>query len=416
MAAENGKKGRSKDDIIDWFTVSYRSLYMVAGAVVLLGAAGAWWFFDSREQAPPLAEETPAPTQTSARFVSLEGSVQVKFSGTLQWMSADRGMVLNKADLVRTGSSSSAEVRFFDGTMFQIRSDSLVTIEETSEDPRSRQRRVSARIQSGEVNFQAPRRSVPGTTTISTPTVRTEASGESAGNILVQESGDSGIRVFKGNVRAESKSGQAVTLDANTAVRVDAEGKVGPKVVLPEVPVLLAPPHQADISYADPSRATTLLAWRSVPGAVAYHIRLDFSSSFTRPMVDRTDWKPTSMEVRSLEAGTYYWQVAALDKDGQKGSFAEFSRFTITGGLAPSGSPPPLAIEPLAPRGNIVQVRGSTERGATVTINGQRVDVRDDGSFDEFVTLPAGNQTVLVRAVGLSGGAAETRRSVRIAD
>ncbi len=98
-------------------------------------AAGAWWFFATRTDGPPQVEATPVPTQTSARFVNIEGSVQVKFSGTLQWVSADRGVVLNKSDLVRTGSGSSAEVRFFDGTVFQIRPDSLVTIEETSEDP-----------------------------------------------------------------------------------------------------------------------------------------------------------------------------------------------------------------------------------------------------------------------------------------
>ena len=123
------------------------------------------------------------------------------------------------------------------------------------------------------------------------------------------------------------------------------------------------------------------------------------------------------MEVRGLEAGTYFWEVAAIDKDGQKGSFAAFSRFTITAtGAVPAGSPPPLRIEPLSPRGNIVQVRGVTERGATVSINGQRVDVRDDGSFDEFVTLGAGDQAVGVRSAGLSGGVAELRRSIRITD
>ena len=417
MAAENDKKGSSKDELLDWFTVSYRSIYAVAATIVLVAGAGAWWFFASRTSRPPTVEETPAPTQTSARFVNIEGSVQVKFSGTLQWVSADRGVVLNKSDLVRTGSGSSAEVRFFDGTVFQIRPDSLVTIEETSEDPRSRQRRVAARIQSGEVNFQAPSRSIPGTTTISTPTVRTEASAESAGNIAVQESGDSGIRMFKGDARAESKTGEAVTLEANTAVRVDSAGKVGPKVVLPGVAGLLAPPHQADISYPDPSRATTLLAWRAVPGAVAYHVRLDFSSAFARPMVDRSDWKPTSMEVRGLEAGTYFWEVAAIDKDGQTGNFGEFSRFTISGGGAASpGAPPLLKVEPLSPQRNIVQVKGMTERGATVTINGQAVDVREDGAFNEFVTLGKGEQTVVIRSTGSSGKVAELRRSVRITD
>jgi hypothetical protein len=38
--------------------------------------------------------------------------VLVKVAGSLRWSNANTTMTLNKADLVRTGTSSSAEIRF----------------------------------------------------------------------------------------------------------------------------------------------------------------------------------------------------------------------------------------------------------------------------------------------------------------
>ena len=50
-------------------------------------------------------------------------------------------MVLRKSDLVRTGPGAAAEITFFDGTVVHVRPDSLITIEETSEDPSTKRRR-----------------------------------------------------------------------------------------------------------------------------------------------------------------------------------------------------------------------------------------------------------------------------------
>ena len=84
--------------------------------------------------------------------------------------------------------------------------------------------------------------------------------------------------------------------------------------------------------------------------------------------------------------------MAAVDKDGAEGSFSDFARFTVSrpqGGARGTGDPPPLVIESIEVRQNILQVRGRTEPGATLTVNGQRVDVASDGAFNEFIQLPA---------------------------
>jgi hypothetical protein len=415
------KAQRPSDDLLDWFTVSYRSIFAVVALVLVAAGFGGYTWLSRRAQAPPPEQSPPPVGASTARFRTLEGSVKVKPVGTFEWVPAHPSTVLRKSDLVRTGAGSAAEIAFFDGTIVHVRPDSLITIEETSEDPSTKQRKVAWHISSGEVNFQTVRRNVPGSgAEISTPSVRTTAGEQTEGGIRVAQSGDSDVRIWRGSGQVETRSGEKVTLGPAEAVSVDAGGKAAPKKVLPAVPTLLAPPHQAEITYPDPMRATTMLAWKAVPGAISYHVMLDYSAYFNRPIVDRGGIGDSSVQLQGLDTGKYYWRVAAVDKEGVEGAFSEFARFTVVrrgGPGAAGGPPPPLAIQELELRTNILQIKGRTEPGATVTVNGQRVDVQNDGSFNEFITLDKpGRQMVVVRATGLAGGVNEQRRQVVVGD
>jgi hypothetical protein len=407
-----------RDDLIDWFTITYKSIYIVVGVLVAVAAGVGYYYW--LKNAPPKPAPVPGPAATTAHFTSIEGNVKVKPAGTFEWVSVDASTLLKKADLVRTTAGASAEITFFDGTTVHVRPDSLITIEETSEDPSTKRRKVAWHISSGEVNFQTVRRNVEGSSTeVSTPTVKAQAGEMAAGGIKVAEAGDTDVKLYRGTAVAETRAGQRVDIAANEGVQVDAAGKAGPKVALPVVPTLLAPPHQAEISYPDLARATTLLAWKPVTGAAAYHVMVDYSPYFNRPLVDRTGWRETSMELRGLDVGKYYWRVSSLDKEGVEGNFSDFARFTVgrpSGAGKGEGPPPMLVVEPLDIRANIVQVKGRTEPGAAVTVNGQRVDVASDGVFNEFISLEkVGRQIVVIRATGINGGVREERRPVVVA-
>jgi len=407
MAPEKGRPQKSGDDLLDWFTVSYRTLYIIVGALLAAGAVGGYIYYRRSRPAAPVA--SVSPTATSARFNNIEGGVQVRVAGTLQWVNANRSMVLNASDLVRTGPGATAEIRFLDGTVLHMRPESLMTLAETSEDPATKQQRPGAKISSGEVNFSTKQDA-----RFTTPTTDTTARADAKGKIQAQESGESRISIFQGTAIARTRSGKQFELNSNQGITVDKEGKPGEKLTLPSIPVLLAPPHQSEIAYPDIARATTLLAWKGVPGASTYHVMLDYSPTFARPVVDRKDWMTGSMELSGLEVGTYFWRVAAVDKEGAEGDFSDSSRFTVT--KSATGPPPPLSVDTLQIRGNVLQVKGRTEPGASLTVNGQRVDVRPDGSFDEFITFEGGRQTVVIRATGVSGGVSEMRRSVLVPD
>ncbi len=411
MAANDKPASRGDGEGLEWFTIRYRTLALAAGAVFLLAIGGVAWMLVGRRPPPP-----PSPTvvETGARFVTIDGNVEVKRAATLEWLPATRAMLLQQNDLVRTRSGGTAEIRFADGTLFNVRPDSLITIEESTQNPVSRQQRVALSIQSGQANFTTATRGVLGTTTISTPTLRTTVQRETAGSMQVEESGATGLRIFRGAGEAQTKSGQRINLTSNEGVRVDAAGAAGPKTSLPVVPQLTAPPNQTEFSFPDLAQGITLLLWNPVPGAAGYRVMVDYSAAFARPLYDRQRQGVTQMELRGLEAGSYYWKVAAVDTKGVEGAFSELWRFTLSKAPA-SNVPPPLAVETLELKGNVLHVRGRTEPGATLVLNGERLEVQTDGSFNEFLTFDiSSGSSVLLRSTGAKGGVAELRRRVTV--
>lgn len=420
MAPEKDRRRQAEDDILDWFTISYKTLYIGVGILGLLAAGGGYYYYTRTAPPATTPPERPALNVPSARFTQIEGNVKVRRTGSFDWVDVDKSSVLRRGDLVKTGAGAVAQISFFDDTVVDLRPDSLLTIEETSENPSTKERRVAAQISSGAVDFTAPARTVKGSETeFSTPTLTTKVGdqGARASMTVDASTGASAVSVLEGSQVVETRSGAKVNLPAGTAVKVDESGKPGAVVALPAVPVLEAPPHQAEISYVDPSRSTTLLAWKAIPGAATYHLMLDYSPRFNRPLVDRAGIKDRSQEIRGLEPGKYYWRVAAVDREGVEGGFSDTALFMVTrpAAASASGPPPPLTLEALEVRGNILQVKGRTEPGARITVNGNRVDVREDGSFNEYISLDkAGKQEVVVRSMGLNGGVKEVRRPVTV--
>lgn len=387
-------------------TIPYRSVYLVVGVAVL--AAAAWWYISRKAPAP-----TPAPsaaTESAARFTAIEGNVRAKPIDKADWISAALNVLLHRGDLVSTASDATAEITFFDDTVLRVRPGSLLTIEETSG-------RVVSQLGRGHVNLNAPKGTGNSVREFRTSTMTMRVGDEVVGDLHVGETGDSNVKIFRGTAAVQTTRGQNVSLGQNEGLTVDASGHAGDKVALPAAPVLASPVNEGELQYPNPANATTLLLWKAIPGAVSYHVTVDFSPQFNRPLVDRAR-KGLSLELHGLDVGKYYWRVAAVSDKGLEGSFSESARFSVSRatGTATTAQPPSLEIEALDVRSNILQVKGKTEPGSTVTLNGHEIDLQPDGSFNEFVTLEkTGRQDVKIRAVGLSGGVREVTRSVLVA-
>src|SRR6267142_2032098 len=101
MAGDNkGRNARPGDDLLDWFTISYRTLFIIGGLLVVAGGYAAFRYFGLPTMPVPAPRAAPT-VMTSARFSSIEGNVKVKPAGVVEWVTGDKDTVLNKGDRVK---------------------------------------------------------------------------------------------------------------------------------------------------------------------------------------------------------------------------------------------------------------------------------------------------------------------------
>ena len=81
-------------------------------------------------------ESTTTPTPTvgtpSATVSSPGGEVQVQKKGSTTWTNATNGMKLAVGDTLKTGNNGSAELRFFDGSVMEVKANSEILIQDLS--------------------------------------------------------------------------------------------------------------------------------------------------------------------------------------------------------------------------------------------------------------------------------------------
>lgn len=443
--------------ILDWFTVSYRSVVIVGVAVAAAILATGWYFLfyapskprteaseaisraaervDEAAQYPPserleevrgsarsaLGEARDAfqrhqyddarvaairsenfaqkaidmaRGETSAskevRIYRMEGDVRVKRAGEFNWEQADRKLTLRVGDQIKTAASGSVQLIYFDGTMTTINPGSLLEIREVHEDPATKVRHVSEKLNWGELLSETQKKNVDGSFhEVSTDNV--SARSDDAGAFRVasdKESKAAAIDVFDGRVQVAAK-GRKEQVVSGERIRTDPAGQLQAKEVLPGVPRLIAPSDQKVFVHENPAAANTTLAWDKVPGASRYHLVISDKFLFTDPLYDR-DRGDTSVVIDGIRTGDYYWRVAAVSGAGVRGPYSETRRFRVTTQKIrdkEDTTPPILEITDKVQTGPMLILNGRTEPGAQLWVDNEKVDVYDDGTFYAVIRL-----------------------------
>jgi hypothetical protein len=381
-----------------------RHLPTLLGLLVAVLAVAVYFLFFMKP--PP-----PSAAGAVARLSSVEGNVRVKAVGTEVWTKAQTARPLDTGDVVQTDHRSGAEITFFTGNVVQVRPDSIVLISEGQ--AAVAEEATAWHVQSGQVNFALKRE-----TDIVTATARTRAAANSTGNVNVTDDGGTGVKIFRGSAQVSTKQGQTVNLTENQAVLVDPQGQAGPKIVLPPTPAPIAPPGRAELPYVAPPEKTTELQWEAVHGAQTYRVVMDYNvhqaNLLLSAALDRPGIAATAQELQGLDPGSYFWRVAGVSKEGIEGEFSRVSLFSVVKAAPPEPSPrgaPALTVGVVAVLDGILEVKGRTDPGASVTVDGHEVKVLTDGSFGEFVKR-GDTEFVVVRAVDANGLFTEQKKPV----
>ncbi len=399
-----------------WTTVTYRTVavYLVLIFAIVMATLYLiypdWYAASFRHLTSALGGSPPAGaamlSQNQARFVNLDGKVQVKKVNSVQWVNADYGTTLDKGDLIQTGPDGAARITFADGTTYTVKTDTLVTVEENSV---ARERSTTGvHISSGAVDLA--------TGTLPSADSKAEVSFENAVASLRENS--------RAAVRSDpSKNEHEITVAAGKAELQRGEQRIEigkwEKVSFPTGGAvvktnLLAPPDLAKpvnlqpLIVPDPRQAAIRFEWKTVPGAAAYQLRVSNTAMFAKVLAERRT-SGTSVEVTGLDAGDYFWNVTAIDQHKRSSEPSETYKFTLV--AQGKGQEMFLEVDGTQLHGNVVEVIGRTEPGAALIVNGQSVaNIQPDGRFRHFTEpLARGSQTIVITGQNRRGGTAIKR-------
>lgn len=397
-----------------WHTVKYRTVVLYVVVITAIALSLAYLVFPEVSSKVMTAIDnavSPASENAAlqaggkqARFVNLDGKVQVKKANSVQWVTADYQITLDKGDLIQTGPEGVARIVFADGTTYTVKGDTLVTVEENIVSQNSATQ-VGMHITSGQVDLL----------TGSWPVAGSKA----------QVSFENAVASVNANSRAAvvsdpSTNQQQITIDSGSAVldrgdqhvdigqfeRATFPAKGSGDIVTTQVlapPQLLQPLDLSPIIVADPKHASIHFEWKSSPTAKSYEFQVGTTTMFNRVLVDQKT-EETVADATGLEPGNYFWRVRAIDDKGNVSDPSDTYKFI----LAAQGKEQQMLLDVNPPEleGNVVEVTGRTEPGAALIINGEQVaDIQSDGRF-RFFTQPMtrGSHTIVITGQNRRGG------------
>ena len=352
----------------------------------------------------------PVVTTQQAHFTNLDGTVRVKKATSPTWVKADYGLPLEKGDIVQTGAEGIAKVAFADGSTYSIQQDSLVTIEESSSNAQQIPE-VAVRLDTGEIHLNTG--ATPSRQLVKIDNSTTTVAPDSALLALNDRRNDKRqVMVTKGAAQFTMGT-ETVAVAPYERVAFNPEtGKIAKeKEIAP--PVLLAPANMMPI-FNTGSNKQVEFSWTPVDNAKSYVLRISRNPYFSSIEKEIKSNTPEA-KIAGLTEGRYYWVVQSLDGRGKESVESDRNGFTlITHGTESEALL--LEMEPFVQHGHVIQVRGKTERGARVMVNGEEVPViAPDGTFSFFTPpLPSGESVITVTAQNSRGGVSTQTKRVLI--
>ncbi len=401
-----------------WHTVTYRTVALIVVLVVVIVIAGMyatmpnWTDIVEKKLNNALGnQEAEALTsaQTQAKFVNLDGRVQVKKVNSVTWVDADYHTTLDKGDLIQTGPDGAARVTFADGTEYTVNKDTLITVEENIVTRDHSNTKV--RINVGAVDLATPTWtlkdtqaavSVEDATAFMQQNSRATVKNDPNSNEHEIVVANGGAEVHRGNEKIELTQWEKASFPSGGTIQKS-------NVLAP--PGLVSPLNLAPIISDNPKTARVAFEWQAVDDAVGYTLRISTTTMFTK-LVKEVKVSGTSAEVTGLEPGDYFWNVTASNAKKESSEYSETFKFSLVSQGKTQDMM--LEIESTQIHGRVAELIGKTEPGAALIINGQSVaNISADGTFRHFTEpLEPGQHTIVVIGSNRRGGTAKQQVSI----
>lgn len=393
-----------------WHTVTYKTVavYILLGLVIIsltayvLNPTLYTTMYDKWYKSQ-VDNEAAAALQTQARFVNLDGKVQVKKVNSVNWVDADYHTTLDKGDQIQTSTDGAARITFADGTTYTVKSGTFITVEENSmghEKPSS----SGVRINTGQVDLRTPKWTLfDSSAKVSVDNTTAQIHSNTHADVKADPQHKEGEIVVLGGSAEVQRGQEKVEIGQYQRATFTTTGPIATTDVLAP-PDLVLPRNFEPLIVENPKTAAVHFEWKPVTEAVSYTLRISATAMFTKTVKEVPGITGTTADVTGLDAGDYFWTVTASDAKKATSEVSESFRFT----LVAQGKTQDMLLEITGTQihGRVVEIMGKTEPGAALLVNGQPVPIiAPDGTFRHFTEpLEPGQHTIVIIGENRRGG------------
>ena len=418
---------------ISYVTITYRSVFLGIFGVIALAMVVIYFAFpetsnrlvDSSERwlerllvktglvSSPASNAPSEPGPQQAHFTNIDGTVRVKKISTNSWINADYNVTLEKGDVIQTSSQGISKIVFADGTNYTVKPDSLIVVQENSVNS-AQQTKVAVEVTTGTVDLATSSLAQGSKSTVIVAGATANLGSDTSAEVLNDPRGDQHEILLKKGAGEVNRNGEVMKLSnfERVTFKADSQQMVKTKEIGP--PTLIQPPNMLPV-FVENGNKPVDFSWTPIDGAKRYRVRISRNPYFSSLVITPAPLvASTQVQLTHLTEGAYYWSVQTIGEDGKESVESEKNRFTIVPKSA-NQAEILLELDDFPQHGHVIEVRGRTEPGARVMVNGQEVAlIGADGSFHHFTPpLPSGENIITVTAQNARGGAStKTTRMV----
>jgi len=262
-----------------------------------------------------------AESNGQAQFISVTSEVEYKRGERGDWQRAFNRGVLYAGDYVKTGDGS-AEIMGVDGTVYTVRSETVILIGRTTGiGGKSTQRSIS--LNHGWVNLSTAR--TP--STVETPDAKAEVNEGSSALVAYDGTRRVGRFATYDGTMDVSHGGQRRNLRKLEQV-VQTGNSLSETRRLPAAPLPIDPSDNLEVRLDEHDQL--VLSWQPIPGARRYALQVARNRLFVRNIIDVDDRSTTSATLGLQGDGTFVWRVAAIGDGDVMGPWSTARRFRIS--------------------------------------------------------------------------------------
>lgn len=351
-------------------------------------------------------QQTMAKRNTTgvAELTDRKGSVESRKSVESVWKDAPLKARLVESEMVRTLSSSFAEITFHDESRIRLNENSQAIIQRMREDLLAKKKESSVSLVTGNAFALLAGNQKKKNFDFVIPGVTTKVNSK---NFWVQKDEQTTkVANYEGEIELTAQ-GTTVVVGENQGSLVKSNQKPSAPTALLPSPLLVTPENNATLFDQQVE-----FKWQTVASALNYWLEISRDKSFTNVIVNANAIKNNAFEINLPGNGNYYWRVAAVNTDGFPSRFSERGFFNVakdtTAPFLQLTTPEDGAIV----RESFAHVAGTTEKEANLSLNGKPVPVSGSGIFQTECLLKDGMNEIILEAKDTAGNVSRVRRSI----